>query len=93
MTKALPKRIGERHPRIGFAADQNRRHAQTSRVERSREFELVRTRGRDEQHADHVAGERALLQRMRGRKAAKAMRGQHEWTAFAREQIAQRLRP
>lgn len=60
-------RVGERHPRIGFAADQNRRHAQTSRVERSREFEPARTRGRDEQHADHVAGKRALLQRMTSR--------------------------
>src|SRR5689334_17381763 len=39
---------GERHPRIGFTADQNGRNADTPGLERSRESEFLRACGRNE---------------------------------------------
>jgi hypothetical protein len=79
---------GGGHPRVRLAADQDGRHRQPPRLEGARKTKFLRTRGRDEQHARHIRGATALQQRVSGREAAEAVRGQHERPALTCQQRA-----
>ena len=100
-TNALPNRLreardaGERHPRIGLARDQHRRHAETARVERAGKRETCpgsparRTARRRRRRQS-----RPCCNRVRGREAAEAMRGENERPAHAAPAVsASDLRP
>ena len=74
--------------------DEARRHGDRGgppRFERPGAREFPRARRCDEQHAEHVWHGLALRERMRGRKAAEAVRGQHERPVLAPEQVTQGL--